>query len=82
MKKQNQADNDLNSKDKKSKKCMYSRQNMNFINDEWPSDDGGLHMKLHTDQFTNDQLNLNKSGLNSDSLLVSNHKSKFNETNF
>ena len=65
--------NDLN---KKTKKCMYSRENMNFINDDFLNEDTGLHMKLHTDQ---EQFN-SESGLNSDNFLVGNQK--FNETNF
>lgn len=73
--------NDLNS-DKKSKKCMYSRQNMNFINDDLLNENDGLHMKLslNSDQ-TEQPTQFNKSGLNSDILLI-NQKSKFNETNF
>lgn len=81
-------DSPTDNKRASSKKCMYSRQNMNFVNDElWPVDDSGLHMKLnfhHLEHQTspNKQLTTtNKSGqTNSDNL--ANQLSKFNETNF
>lgn len=78
---------DLNKKS--SKKCMYSRQNMNFIND-WSADDSGLHMKLNFHQTSNDQqiipneqLKTNQSiSTTNNSSLTANQISKFDETNF
>lgn len=73
--------NDINHN---QKKCMYSRQNMNFINDDLLSEDGGLHMKLslHPEyQPMSKEPPLEKPSVNSENF-ASDRKSKFNETNF
>lgn len=65
--------NDINSN---SKKCMYSRQNMNFISDDLLSEDGGLHMKLslHPELISKEPPPVNH--------FAADPKSKFSETNF
>ena len=78
------AKTDANANDINPKKCMYSRQNMNFINDDLLSEDGGLHMKLslHPEYHSMPkELPPEKPAVNGDHL-AADRKSKFNETNF